>query len=186
MLSHAWKTIFVHQRKCAGSSIIRAFGEHPLTPAGDFMNDGCLSAEYHDWKRCLLPEYYKFAVVRNPWDRFVSGWLYCEGTRDLPLRTVLRNLPAIEHDYVHVTRLQRETLYDLAGYLIVDKLVRFENLQGDFNEVCDTIGKPRVVLPRLLANRDRLPYQEYFRDPVDRDLFLRHFARDADTFGYTF
>ena len=46
MICHAYNCIFVHQRKCAGISIIRAFGLDPSIPDWHFMNDGALSAEY--------------------------------------------------------------------------------------------------------------------------------------------
>jgi len=185
MISHEHNCIFIHQRKCAGISIMRAFGlTHPDQDpyAWHFMNDGVLCREYH-----TRPEdYLRFSVVRNPWDRFVSGWHYCDDTRNVPLRDLLRNLPRLDHDYVHLTRLQRDILFDQCGYLIVEHLMRFENLQRDFDTVCDRIGKQRMVLEHLNRRDDRLPYQEYFRDPVDRDLFMRHFGRDADAFEYEF
>jgi hypothetical protein len=185
MINHQYKTIFIHQRKCAGNSIMAAFGQQSFNPAGDYMNDGSLSAEYHD-SRQHFPGYFSFAVVRNPWDKFISAWLFCPNTQTLPLRDVLRNLPKTGFDYRHVTRLQRETLHDHSGNLIVDKLVRFEKLQEGFDEVSDLLGKPRCVLEHRLRNPNRTPYQEHFRDPIDRDLFMRHFARDVDTFEYDF
>src|SRR5439155_3241285 len=72
VICHAYNCIFVHQRKCAGISIIRAFGLDPSIPDWHFMNDGALSAEY----TLAPPGYFRFSVVRNPWDRFVSGWKY--------------------------------------------------------------------------------------------------------------
>lgn len=153
----------------------------PENPDWHFMNDGVLSPEYHTRPM----NYYRFATVRNPWDRFVSGWRYCEGTRDIPLHDLLLALPQLEHDYIHLTRLQRSTLYDRAGYRIVEKLIHFENLQNDFDDVCDTIGKPRVELGHHNAS-DHLHYHDYFTNPADLDLFARHFALDIDTFEYEF
>lgn len=164
-----------------------SFGQKSFNPEGDFMNDGSLSVEYHDSKR-WFPTYFKFAVVRNPWDKFISAWLFCENTAKLPMRDVLRHLPPTGFDYRHVTRLQRETLHDHSGNLIVDKLIRFEKLQEGFDEVSDLIGKPHCVLEHLLRNAHRNPqnYQEYFQDPIDRDLFMLKFSRDVETFEYEF
>lgn len=182
MISHEYKCIFIHQRKCAGISILQTFGfDDPTIPDWHFMNDGVLCPEYY--ARPL--DYFRFTVVRNPWDRFVSGWLYCEETRDRPLRDLLQDLPKIGHDYTHITRLQRDILFDQSGFLVVEKLMRFENLQKDFDEVCDTIGKPHTTLPRLNQQIHR-PYQEYFEDPIDKNLFLRHFGRDVNAFEYEF
>lgn len=63
--------------------------------------------------------------------------------------------------------------------------MRFEQLQQDFNDVCDIIGRDRTTLPHN-NRQDHHPYQDYFKDPIDRDLFLRHFQRDVDTFEYEF
>jgi hypothetical protein len=121
--------------------------------------------------------------VRNPWDRFVSGWHHCESTRGRSLRELLRNLPRHGKDYRHLTRLQRDILINASGHLAIDKLMRFENLQADFDEICDIVRKPRAILPHLNQQVHR-PYQEYFTDPIDRDLFCLHFQRDIDTFEY--
>jgi hypothetical protein len=186
LISHQHKCIFIHQRKCAGISIMRSFGCEPPDPLAHFLNDGVLSPEY-SWHDAVVPGYFKFTVVRNPWDRFISGWLYCENTRDKPIDVVLAELPSYTgHDYTHLTRLQRDVLFDAEGKPIYHFLVRFENLQEDFDLVCDHIGKPRTTLPHANSNRDRRPYQEYFHDWSTRERFERHFARDIDTFMYTF
>lgn len=182
MIDHEHKCIFIHQRKCAGMAVMKSFGMVPENPDYHYMNDGVLSPEYHTRPM----DYFRFATVRNPWDRFISGWLFCEGTKHRPMRDVLRSLPRLEHDYSHLTRLQHSILYDRAGYLVVEKTMHFESLQQDFDEVCDAIGKPRTIIERINTNDSRRHYREYFTDPIDVDLFLRHFALDVDTFEYEF
>ena len=83
MISHRFKRIFIHQRKCAGTSIIRSFGIDPSSSDWHFMNDGVLAPE----AVARPDQYLVFSIVRNPWDRFVSGWKYCPSTRDLNLST---------------------------------------------------------------------------------------------------
>jgi hypothetical protein len=180
MIVHEHSCIFVHQRKCAGSSIMRTFNVKFGTPDWDFMKDGVLSPEY-----TTAPQsYFKFAVVRNPWDRFISGWKYCASTRELTLQEVLNALPQEGHDYRHVTRLQCATIFNNHGELIVDYLIRFEHLQDDFDAVCDLIGKPRRTLPH--RNRgSRNHYHDYF-DAASRQIFLHYFSKDVDILGYVY
>ena len=180
MISHKFKCIFIHQRKCAGSSIIDTFGFKISDPEWHVMNDGVVSPEYVS----DTSGYFRFAVARNPWDRFVSGWKYLAATRDRSLRDVLTNLPQVGKDYRHLTRPQHTTLCDQNGRLIVDYLIRFEWLQQDFDAVCKIIGKPRRKLPHVNKG-DRAHYSEYF-DEECRQLFLRHFAKDVELFGYQY
>jgi hypothetical protein len=123
-------------------------------------------------------------VTSSPSLRFISGWKYCVTARDRSLHDVLTNPPTEGHDYRHVTRPQHEILYDENGRLIVDYLMRFESLQQDFDQVCDIIRKPRLVLGH--HNRGvRTHYSDYF-DEDSRRIFLRHFSRDVELFGYEY
>ena len=180
MISRQHECIFIHQRKCAGRAIIKTFGLLPGNPDCHFMSDGVLSPDY-----ARLPQdYFVFSVVRNPWDRFVSGWKYCETTRSRTLRDVLLDPPQEGHDYRHLTRPQVDILFDAAGRCVTDFLMRYESLQRDFDTVCDRLAMSRVTLPRINVG-DRLDYRTYFDDEC-RTLFEQRFARDIAAFGYSY
>ena len=91
---------FHTREKCAGSSIIHAFDLNPGNPDWTFMNDGVLSAEYTS----APAGYFRFSVIRNPWDRFIFAWKYCASTRHRSLHDVIASLPREGHDYRHLTR----------------------------------------------------------------------------------
>mgnify|MGYP003150102182 FL=1 len=63
MIHHQHKCVFVHITKTAGSSITKALGENdngnPHRNAFDYLKE--MGEE-------KFKEYYKFAVVRNPWE----------------------------------------------------------------------------------------------------------------------
>jgi hypothetical protein len=180
MIDRQHKCIFVHQRKCAGTSVIATFGLQPDDPDYHYMNDGALSAEYAQ----RPSDHFIFSVIRNPWDRFVSGWKYCASTRTRSLRDVLLDPPQTGHDYRHVTRPQVDILVDNEGRSVADVVLRFETLQRDFDDVCDRLAMSRTPLPRLnLGNRR--DYHDYFDDET-RALFMRRFDRDISALGYSY
>jgi hypothetical protein len=130
MISRRHRCIFVHQRKCAGTSVKALFEDATGKDRGRF-NNGVLDPE---WSRDhpLVRDFHKFTVVRNPWDRFVSGWRYCASTRDRPLIDVLENLPrerllanvfapgaSFQSRYAYARELVRRQR-ELAEYLLRD------------------------------------------------------------------
>lgn len=183
MLDREHKAIFIHQRKCGGASIKVAFEPLPAEDR-DFGERGVRSREWRSHE-ALVRSCFVFSIARNPWDRFVSGWKWCEGTRDLTIHELLHNLPQSGHDFRHITDLQSTMITDETGRPQLDFLMRFETMQPDFDQVCDLIGKPRVALPHRNRGARDTDYRGYF-DAEARDLFMDHFAPDVEMLGYSF
>ncbi len=91
MISEAHRCIFVHQRKSAGTSVKALFPDVTGANRGRF-NNGILNPEWNP-ETPPVRDHYKFTVIRNPWDRFVSGWKYCKSTKHRPILDVIENLP---------------------------------------------------------------------------------------------
>lgn len=122
-------------------------------------------------------------MVRNPWDRFVSGWQYLKRFRNLTLDEVLDNLPYEGHDYRHLTRPQVDILVDEQGELVPNVLLRYESLRYDYFQLCQRIGKP-FYLPHINTTQ-RGSYRQYFSQSQAarvRNLF----EKDIERFGYNF
>lgn len=181
MLFRQHKLIFLHQRKCAGLTAHRILGPISQEDKGLYQ-DGPLSRE---WKEDEVRPFLKVAIVRNPWDRFVSGWKYLAGTRDVALADLLARLPPVGKPFRHLTRQQTATLRYPDGRWAVDMLISFETLQEDFNLLFDLLGAPRRPLPHVNPTRERKPYVEVF-GKSERDLFQAAFATDLAILGYTF
>ena len=133
-------------------------------------------------------DYYKFAFVRNPFDRFVS---YCsfmtrehgdfdrdpQGT----MRRILFELRPLNH--VHF-QPQYTLLVDDRGELATDFIGRVETMQQSYDELCARIGIPGRALERVNDSR-RGDYRQYY----DHALFegvSRLYAGDLQRFGYGF
>jgi hypothetical protein len=139
----------------------------------------------------LKPEvfdgYFKFAFVRNPFDRFIS---YCAfRTRDdgdfatNPKKVMWEFIdnPPMEH---LLFQPQYQFLVDGAGNLLTDALGRVETMQQSYDEIAERIGIPSRTLDKVNATV-RGDYRDYY----DKDLVAavaKIYARDLELFGYEF
>lgn len=120
--------------------------------------------------------YFKFAVVRNPFDRLVSQ--YCHTRDRVDLRAFLRMPKDASFDeYLERIRARRHVqwepqcsfLFDEDGTLLVDFVGRFERLAEDAAEIFARLGLDGAALPH--ANRSqRSPYRDYYRDDLRRQV----------------
>lgn len=121
--------------------------------------------------------YYRFSVIRNPWDRAVSSWYWTSRSRGVPLDWI------IDH-----RSKQNWRIISIKNRLAVDDVIRFENLSEDFGRVCRTIGLPQPeTLPRLKVG-SRPPGTDY-REVLTRkqaDKITRMCKHEIELFGYDF
>ena len=140
--------------------------------------------------QACLPEaagdYFKFAVVRNPYDRFVSvcamlnkrNPTYRGNETDFMKRAL--GFPRFRARVL--VRPQWEMLADDEDELRMDFVGRYETLQQSFDEVCRLIGLPAVSLEPSNASEHGV-FPSYYDDELlsrVTDLYREDFKR----FGY--
>jgi hypothetical protein len=156
--------------------------------------------------QATFDRYYKFAFVRNPWDRLVSEYEYRKLQPQTTFRAFVENSFRDRDDYSDASRHitpQIEFLTGERGDLLVEFVGRFETLNSDFEHVARKLGLPPANLPHrnsssgrgAVARLRRLltgpapdkprPYQDYY-DPELRDRVGDYYAEDVERFGYTF
>jgi Sulfotransferase family len=167
MISHHYKCIFIHIPKTAGQSIEHVFlklldldwetraplllryNDNPeLGPprlahlkAREYVPCKYLTQEQFD-------DYFKFAFVRNPWDRMVSIYKYFRWNRYVEFKTfVVKKLTRIWQDSHWFIGPQSDFVCNENGEIIVDFVGKFETLDADFNKVCRHLGLPPTELP---------------------------------------
>jgi hypothetical protein len=131
--------------------------------------------------------FFKFAFVRNPFDRFVS---YCAFiTRDgdefdndpqAVMRDVLAH-PPNDHILFHP---QHSFVTDRSGALLADYVGRVEEMQKSYDEISARVGIPTSRLEKVNATKRR-NYREYFDDKLIEGV-AKLYARDLELFGYEF
>jgi hypothetical protein len=131
--------------------------------------------------------FFKFAFVRNPFDRFVS---YCSfitrevGHFDRDPQKVMRYFLA-NPPWNHILfRPQYEFVCNEAGNLLTDTIGRVEQMQQSYDEIAARIGIPSAALDVVNSSR-RSDYRQYY-DQSLIDGVARLYARDIELFAYEF
>jgi len=207
IVSHRHSFIFVAVPKTGTHAVRQALreqlGADDVEQVGLFVNKrfpwGDLAAIQHG--HLSLPQvrphlgeeafgrYFKFAFVRNPFDRFVS---YCAfmlrggDTFARQPREVMRHFLFVDPPEDHVLfRPQASLLVDEDGKtLLADGIGRVEDMQGSYEAICARIGIPSRQLERVNGSR-RGDYRQYY-DQALIDGVAARYAQDLDLFGYTF
>jgi hypothetical protein len=131
--------------------------------------------------------FFKFAFVRNPFDRFVS---YCafmtraEGHFERDPHMVMRHM--IENPpWQHVLfQPQHGFVTSADGELLTDAIGRVEEMQKSFDGIAARIGIPTTPLERVNPS-SRRNYREYYDDALVAGV-ARLYSRDLELFGYEF
>lgn len=190
MVSHDYKYVFIHVPKTGGTSITKA-----LKPKRSPRH-----VPLCKMKRKENGNYFKFAFVRNPWDRVVSSfffrqkrkWLTKESFEDRFGEPLTFKNWVKQKEYTTSFANQGNRLYLQVNWMKyrcsekfgMDYIGRFENLQSDFDAICDKIGIPRKQLKHRNATRHE-HYTEYYDDET-RDIVGQLCAEDIEYFGYKF
>jgi len=131
----------------------------------------------------LWERYFKFAVIRDPFDKLLSGYFFQERPRGCRsdiiegFRRWVRDGGAI---------VDRHT-YTLDGEVCMDYFIRYERLQDGVEEVCRRLDVAYEAgrLRRLKGGfRERsIPLRDFY-DRETRDRVAEIYAFELDFFGY--
>lgn len=131
--------------------------------------------------------FFKFAFVRNPFDRFVSYSSFITrevGHFDRDPKKVMRHFLA-NPPWNHILfRPQHEFVTDQDGNLLTDYIGRVEQMQQSYDEISNRIGIPTATLEQVNSSR-RKDYRDYY-DQELIDGVAKLYARDLEYFGYEF
>jgi chondroitin 4-sulfotransferase 11 len=185
------KCIFIHIPKTAGTSVALAlFGKGSRhVPLFEYERA-------NGWK---FKRYFKFAFVRNPWDRLVSSYFFLKrgGLNEMDKRWADENLSGFD-DFDSFVRgwitednigtwlhflPQHHFICDDMLNIKVDFVGRVESMEADFAYVAKRLGCMR---PITTANKGtHRHYSEYY-SPETRDIVGQVYRNDIRLFGYRF
>jgi hypothetical protein len=214
------RLVFIHIPKTGGTSIEHMFGlttpEHFVSPTPLMhLTPATKTPQHFTWRELqmtlppgLLSTAFRFAFVRNPWDRFVSEYCW---RRALYLRHVttrrqhfyrardFHNLDSFVRtlDLPAVNRLdalrgfdghletQRSFIVDHDETLAVDFLGRFETFAADVRTLAKTLHTDiREIVHFAQSCRDN-NYHRYY-SAYSRSAVATFYREDIEAFGYRF
>jgi len=191
--------VFVHIPKTAGTSMCETLGLPETTHDTAVELRRMLGNRYD--------ELFRFAFVRNPWDRFLSLYFYArmEESHHHSAKAPHRKRHGKHPDY---DTLKHASIQDAASLLIagnlgfhwlpqhrwvcdenhriiVDFIGRVEALEKDWSVVAAKVCAFTNVPRRNVANVAKVHYQQLL-DPKTKALLDEYYKDDIELFGYRF
>ena len=200
LLSDDHKFVFVHIPKNAGTSIQSTLGK--IYPGGiiGYEDDEIF---FHSTIRQIyskfgssIDNYFKFAVVRNPWDRMWSFYRFSlsrwpEALIGYDFKKFLLEYPSImEKSHLpneKFLRTQERPQLDwitIDGEIAVDFIAKYENIQFDFKYICE---KLKCINTNLEWIRKVTGVNYRFAYDNETIEFIQNtYKTDIEEFGYTY
>lgn len=184
--------IFVHITKTAGTSVAKSlFG---------FLPYHYTAIDYRViYSRKTFKHYYKFAFVRNPWDRLYSayrylkagGWneddrIWCDAhlANYHDFNTFVLEWLSHENIKKHIHfKPQFEFICDSQQNILIDYLAYFETINDDFTKIADKLG-----IDTNIGHHNANPanhYSQIYSAPAIQKV-ADIYADDIRLFGYDF
>lgn len=184
--------IFVHIQKTAGKSIRQALG---LKGGADHRAAKVIREQIDE---SIWNNSFKFAFVRNPWDRIVSAYYYRvqggnRSANDLSRAKIYPDtfelfcekilyFQSLENESMFIC--QKDWITDNYSNQIVDFIGRVENIQDDYDIICNRLGKQQVKIPHINQSSHE-SYRDVYNEKT-RKLVAQAYQEDIEYFKYTF
>ena len=187
---HELKCCYIHVPRTGGTSLSTAlYGRDRGHQSLD---------HYAAFGKRFISNYFKFGIVRNPWDRLVSSFHQLNkptgGARlmrywsEMGISTFDELVFALEDPKSRVMlwrmpHLRSQSYYLISDFTSLDYIGRFEELSQSLSYI-----SKRICLPLKIAHLNstiRRPYQEYYTNET-RDLVGSIYQDDIVNFDYQF
>jgi len=210
LVSHMNKFIYIKNRKVAGTSVESFFGKYCCDPTLDYtytheMDESVtefgimtrrMKGKSDKWDNPhiqaheilnivgedVFNEYYKFCVVRNPWDRLISAhyWLL----RHTPISN------SVLKDNFKKYNIDNWSVFTINNIPICDYYIRYENLESDIIKLCGILNIKDYDIKNLPKHKRQArskndTYHKYY-DKELQDMVYQKCKPEIDYFNYKF
>ncbi len=220
LVSHRHRFIYTKTVKTAGTSVEIYFEEACLPPDSDVIRGHAIAetvtdagiigyrgvdpgeSRYYnhmpasDVRALVGPEvwdsYFKFCVIRNPFDKLVSLWWVIIRS-DPRYPDIVCDASTIRSEFSNwceqsAARAVDRDMYLIDGQVAMDGFIRYESLVADLKHVCDRVGFPfwpdNLGQYKSGLRASHLPFVDYY-EPAAARAVRDVFGWELDYFGYT-
>jgi len=188
-----YQCIFVHVPKTAGKSISHSLFNWILGPHMNILKFQLV------FPKPTFDRYFKFAFVRNPYDRLVSAFFYLKNSdpnsSDYPWAKA--NLSRYDDFETFVTdwvtpqniltwphfKPQYRFICDVHDHVLVDFIGRYENLEQDFAIVAQKLQINAELQYRNRGQHRRRKYHTYYTEET-KNIVAEVYERDFTILEY--
>ena len=225
------QTIFIHIPKTAGESISEVLNRDesgiskptpqeikrillPQNTINDLLGKHATAMEIKDVVgQKIFNAYFKFVIIRNPWDQVASFYnhlrkpLYLPAYKGKLLHPYNACKTALTHNFkdwvievyekhqfqdemcrekhpLNHFKNQHEWFYDNHGKSLVNYIGRYESLYEDLAYISSKTGCDFTNMS--MNNKSQREQYKYYYDEQTIDIIARSFKKDIELFGYTF
>ena len=191
------RCVFVHVPKSAGTSVAHGLFGKEFESAK--LGHAKLRAYEVLLGRDAFATYFKFAFVRNPWDRVVSAYEFLKqggtGTYDVEwtaahigkypdFRTFVQQWITPRNIYRNAVFVPQWEFVMVRGKVAVDFLGHYESLHSDFSRITRQLGLTSSLEHRN-RSMSRKDYRNYY-DAATRHIIDKVYRKDIEVFDYVF
>tara|TARA_R110001632_G_scaffold96504_1_gene202879 strand:+ start:8187 stop:8822 length:636 start_codon:yes stop_codon:yes gene_type:complete len=208
LISHEYKFIYLKTFKTCSSSTYQFFAQF-IKPGINTQKEsyfgekgivGCCKEVRNpekygqhitalDVKRKLGDEifnsYFKFTIIRNPYDKLVSRFNHDGGFRKFK---TFKDYYTNFQPHKHTTFEENWKVYTINDNPVVDDYIMFENLVSDYNKIIKKIGiKKNIIykdIPKIRVN-EKLNYRKFYNRENIEDV-TKGMKKEIDFFNYLF
>lgn len=201
---HERKIAFIHVPKTAGTTIFnyfefkknirnlhRCFCNYNISLTHLTLN------QMHDLIN--IENYYKFAFIRNPWDRLVSKFNYDLQQNKLSIKPFQNNgnfeyfVKKLSEDFEFILQMKPtqfitchflpQTNFVFSKNIKLDFLGRFENFDQDIKKLAEKFNIKKEIKHE---NKSKHKSYDFYYTNKTKDIVEKLYKEDVKNFGYTF
>lgn len=187
MISNKYQCIFIHIPRTGGTSIENVLRDRLIPVAWGSSHEKI--KKYKNFAQ--FNNYFKFAIVRNPFDRLVSIFTYQSkggngGAKDIARsKKIGTDFKKFCFDFMPNSGFnsQQFDYLNIHDKVAVDFVGRFEKLNDDFKKIANRL-RLKYPLPHVRKSKHK-PYRDYY-DKETKQFIGNFFKKDLKYFKYKF